>query len=189
MSRERTNTATAGVVTCLLVAGFLAGCDASDKTNAGPAPGAAREARTPYYPGLIAEYRRLLAEDPRNLAALIALGNAYFDSGSWKEAVRYYEQALRTDPRNVDVRTDLGTAYRNLGRYDQAIAEYRRVLTYQPEHQSAWYNLGLVYGYDKKNYAAAIRIWEDLLRMFPNHPQSEYMKSSIAAYKKILEKS
>jgi tetratricopeptide (TPR) repeat protein len=71
--------------------------------------------RSPYYSGLIEEYRTILAGDPNNLTAITALGNAYFENGQWKETITMYERALIVDPRNVDVRTDPGNAYRNIG--------------------------------------------------------------------------
>jgi tetratricopeptide (TPR) repeat protein len=141
------------------------------------------EARTPYYPGLIEEYRFILAEDPHNLVALIGSGNAYYDSGEWKMAVAMYERALAIDPRNADVRTDMGTAYRNLGMTDRALAEYRLALQHEPGHLNARYNMGIVYANDKKDYAAALKVWEEILKIAPNYPQAGQIRSMIAALK------
>lgn len=145
-------------------------------------------AKAPYYHGLVKEYESLIAQDPRNLAAIIALGNAYYDSGQWKQAVAAYERALAIEPRNTDVRTDMGTALRNMGMSDRAIVEYRRALSYEPGHQNARYNLGVVYAYDKRDYPSAIKTWEDLLRIAPNHPQSENMRSCIITFRKVVKK-
>lgn len=141
------------------------------------------DARTPYYPGLIEEYRTVLAEDPDNLVALIGSGNAYYDSGQWKMAIAMYERALAIDPRNADVRTDMGTAYRNLGMIDRALAEYRLALQHEPGHLNARYNMGIVYANDKKDYAAAIQVWEEILKMAPNFPHAAQIRSMIAALK------
>lgn len=166
-----------------------AGCGRREEKTAGPpAGGPAAEAPTPYYAGLIEEYQRLLAEDPDNLAGNIALGNAYFDSGQWKEAIAAYQRVLRLDPRNADVRTDLGTAYRNAGMPERALAEYHAVLSFTPGHANARYNLGVVYAYDRKDYAAAVRAWEELLRTAPAHPQSRSVKSCIIKFKQALKK-
>ena len=146
------------------------------------------QSRPPHYAGLIAEYRAILAVEPDNLVALIALGNAYYDSGEWKKAIARYEHALRIDPRNSDIRTDSGTAYRNLGLLDRALAEYRLALQYDPAHVNARYNMGIVYAYDRKNLQAAIRVWEEMLRLAPNYPQAEYVRSSIAEFKEQLKK-
>lgn len=136
----------------------------------------------PYYYGLIAEYRTMLAEDPDNVAAVIGLGNAYFDSGTWREAVRHYEHALKLEPRNADVRTDMGTAFRNMGMPDRALDEYRRALEYEPGHLDARYNMGIVYAFDFKDSAVATHIWEELLRLAPNHAKASYMRACIVTF-------
>lgn len=140
--------------------------------------------QVPYYDGLIEEFRTTLAEDPNNFAALVGLGNAYFDSGQWKKAVVMYEHALAINPRNADVRTDMGTAYRNLGMPDRALAEYRAVLVEEPGHLNARYNMGIVFAHDKKNYQAAIHIWKELLKLSPNFPYADHIRASIAALEK-----
>lgn len=169
-----------------------AGCSRNDTgmkaSEEAAGAGEAAETRAPYYHGLIQEYESILAQDPKNLAAIIALGNAYYDSGQWKLAVGVYERALALDPRNTDVRSDMGTSYRNMGLPDKAIAEYRAALKYEPGHQNARYNLGVVYAYDKKDYGEAIHVWEDLLRIAPNHPQSENMRSCIVTFRKVVKK-
>jgi tetratricopeptide (TPR) repeat protein len=173
----------------LLVLALPIGCGKPQDKKFPPAPHAQQgakkpgEARTPYYYGLIEEYQTVLAEDPNNIAALIGSGNAYYDSGEWKKAIEMYERSLSIDPRNADVRTDMGTAYRSLGMPDRALAEYRLALQYEPGHVNALYNLGVVYANDKKDYAAAIRVWEDILKIAPNYPQADYIRTMIAALK------
>lgn len=170
------------------------GCSKTDekKPDAGSGPQNNGEksggAQVPYYYGLIQEYKTILAEDPHNLAAMIALGNAYYDSGHWKQAAALFERALILDPRNADVRTDMGTSFRNMGMPDRALYEYRRALAHEPMHQNARYNMGIVYAYDKKDYATAVRVWEDLLRMFPNNPHADYMRSCIVTFNGTLQK-
>lgn len=175
---------------------FLAlftGCRNTDAKKPTAVPTAAvhapkSEALTPYYYGLIEEYRTILAEDPNNLAAVIALGNAYFDSGQWQEAIHMYERALAINPRSADVLTDMGTAYRNMGRPDRALAEYRLALALEPGHAAARYNLGAVYAYDVKDYRRAINAWEQLLRQAPNYPEADAMRAVISKFKKTLKK-
>ena len=140
--------------------------------------------QTPYYYGLIEEYRNDLAEDPHNRAATIALANAYYDSGDWKAAAENYERALRLDPHDPDILTDLGTSYRNLGQADRAIAAYLKALRYDPNHVNTLYNLGIVYAYDKKDYNHAIRHWEMLLKIEPNFHHAATVRESVESLKK-----
>jgi tetratricopeptide (TPR) repeat protein len=147
---------------------------------------AAEKDQVPYYDGLIEEYLGVLARDPHNLAALIALGNAYYSSGKWRLAIRYYEQALQLDPHQADVITDMGTCFRKLGMPDRAITLYEQTLALEPTHQTALFNLGVVYGYDRKDYAKAIRYWEQLLHVSPKHPQAEHLQATMAQFKKAM---
>lgn len=133
----------------------------------------------PYYPGLIEEYLNVLAGDPNNWAAIVALANAFFESGQWREAIEYYQEALRLDPHDADIRTDLGTCYRNLGMPDRAIAEYRKARMYNPGHLHARYQLGIVYAYHTNDHAKAIREWEDLLNIAPGFPHAQEIRKAI----------
>jgi len=182
------------IVAAILCMPLLWGCGETDVKKAPQMPVASKQAsnagefRNPDYHGLIEEYRNLLEQDPHNLAAIIALGNAYFDSSDWKNANSMYAQALLIDPKNADVRTDMGTAYRNRGMIGYALAEYRTALKYEPEHLNARYNMGVIYATNKKEYREAIRIWEELLNRAPNYPQAEKIRSMISTLQKAHKK-
>lgn len=173
---------------------LVAGCRKAEEKKTMPVPVAvghlerSETNQRPYYYGLIEEYRTILAEDPNNLAAIIGLGNAYSETASWSEAIHYYEQALKLDPKNADVRSDMGTAYRNIGMPDRALSEYRLALQHQPGNLNARYNMGIVYAFDLRDYKVAIHLWENILRIAPNHPQSAYMRTCIASFRKTLRK-
>jgi tetratricopeptide (TPR) repeat protein len=178
---------------CIFIA-CLAGCRNAEEKKITSIPPVVdhtpkpESAQTPYYYGLIEEYRTVVAEDPHNLAALIGLGNAYAESGSWREAINYYESALKIDPHNADVHTDLGTAYRNLGMPYRALEEYQRALRHEPGHLDARYHMGILYAFDFRDYAVAIHTWEELMQLSPNYPQSTYMRNCIVTFRKMLRK-
>ena len=180
------------LITALSFLLLLSGCR---KTETAKTPGIptvtehktlAEASQHPYFHGLIEEYRTILAEDPNNLAALIALGNAYFDSANWPQALIMYEHALLIDVRNADVRTDMGTCYRNMGKPDRALAEYRHALEHDDGHLNARYNMGIVYAYDKKDVRTAIRIWEELLRISPTYPHGRDMRTAMETFKRTM---
>ncbi len=181
------------LVAALLGAALLSGCQGSDvpKTaDSGQAPletVTSDHGLTPYYYGLIEEYRSVLAQDPHNLAANIALGNALYDAGQWREAITYYDQALRLNPHNADVVTDKGTCYRNMGMTEAAVQEYQQALKIDPTHQNALYNLGVLYSHDKKDLAKAIGYWQKLLDIAPKHPQADYINASLANFRRSLK--
>jgi tetratricopeptide (TPR) repeat protein len=176
---------------CVLL---FAGCRNADQKQMRTIPALAAHsakpepAQGPYYYGLIEEYQSTLAGDPHNLAAMIGLANAYYEIGAWGEAIRHYGHALELQPRNADLHTDLGRAYRNIGAQDRALAEYRRALEYDPGHVNARYNMGIAYAFDFRDYALAASVWEDLLRIAPNHPRADYMRTCIVSFRKNVKK-
>lgn len=160
------------------------GCTKEEKHEAGAGPqAAADQGQTPYYYGLIEEYQNVLAQDPHNLAAITALGNAFYDAGEWRQAIEYYQRALRLAPHDAGIITDMGTCYRNMGLPERAIREYERALRIQPSYQNALLHMGIVYGHDLKEHAKAIMYWEQLLHVAPKHPEAERLRASIAQFK------
>lgn len=177
-------------IIALLLLTLLPGCQKPEKEQRVALlkgrEGKPEAAKQPYYYGLVEEYRNILAEDPHNRAATIALANAFYDSGNWKEAIIYYERSLRLEPHDSDIRTDLGTCYRNIGMPDRAIVEYQKALEQTPGHVNARYNLGVVYAYDKKDYASAVREWEELLRIAPGFHHADVIRHTIKSFKKKI---
>jgi cytochrome c-type biogenesis protein CcmH/NrfG len=109
--------------------------------------------------------KSILEKDPRNLEALITLGDAYFDTDRYQEAIDVYSKALAIDPKNPDVRTDMGIMYRKLGEFDKAIVAFRQAAQDQPLHVNSRFNLGIVLKYDKEDFKGAIQAWEEFLKL------------------------
>jgi len=129
----------------------------------------------------------VLKDDPKNLKALIQLGNAYFDSGQFDRAVAAYSKALEIDPNNADVRTDLGTMYRRKGDYDRAIAEFKKAAEIDPKHVNSRYNLGIVLLHDKGDIKGAIKAWEDYLKVQPTGPRAENIRNQMARMRNMVK--
>src|ERR1019366_7933230 len=83
-----------------------------------------------------------LQANPKDVAAMIELGNINYDAGQWNDAIGYYTRALNLTPSNLDVRTDMGVAYFNSGNADQALTEFNRVLKDDPKHVQTLFNIG-----------------------------------------------
>jgi cytochrome c-type biogenesis protein CcmH/NrfG len=145
--------------------------------------GQAEQQLAPSVRGVIEEHRSVLAKDPHNLAAIIGLGNALYESGSWGEAVLAYEQALRIDPHSAEVLTDMGTCYRNLGMYSEAVKAFDKALAFEPTNQDALFHLGAIYAYDRKDRAKAIAVWDRLLHVAPKHPRADEIRSAVERFR------
>jgi len=123
--------------------------------------------------------RSVLKGDPKNLKALIQLGDLYFDTDQFTPAIETYWQALEIDPKNADVRTDMGIMYRKKGDYDRAIAEFKKAAEIDPKHVNSRYNLGIVLLHDKGDIEGAIKAWEDYLRVEPTGPRAENIRKQM----------
>ncbi len=110
--------------------------------------------------------------DPENAALNMEMGNIFFDSGRFSEAIPYYEKALGREPNNPDVMVDLGVCYFNLEDYRKAQEQFERALKIDPQHINALYNMGVV-SVQFKEINKLIEYWGRLREVAPNSPQAQ----------------
>ena len=148
------------------------------------APAPAPPARPPLeVASQIQTLKEIVKKDPKNLPAWVELGNLYFDTDQPKEAIEAYRQYLAIKPDNPDVRTDMGIMYRKLGEFDRAIEEFKKAAQSDPKHVNSRYNLGLVLLHDKQDMKAAIKAWEDYLKVDPNSERAQRIRVQIEKMK------
>jgi tetratricopeptide (TPR) repeat protein len=116
--------------------------------------------------------------------SLVKIGNGQFDARHPKLAILAYEKALKIHPFDPDVQTDLGVMYRAVHRHDDAVNAFRKAAQIDPKHTQSRYNLGLVLLEDEKDTPAAIRAWEDYLKVDPSGPKSQEVRDMLAELKK-----
>lgn len=132
----------------------------------------------------IHDYRERLNKNPKDLEAIIKLGNANHDMRRWEEAKGLYVRALEIDPKNLFVRTDLASTYVYMGDADKAILELNKVLSIDRKHEAALYNLGVILLNNKKDPDRAIKVWEELISYNPHANFSRELKKKVAELKK-----
>ena len=130
----------------------------------------------------------IVKKDPKNLSALVELGNLYFDSGQPKEAIEAYSRYLAIKPDNPDLRTDLGIMYRALGDFDRAIEEFKKAAQSGPKHVNSRYNMGIVLLHDKQDIKGAINAWEEYLKVDTNSERANRIRAQIDKMKQMAEK-
>jgi cytochrome c-type biogenesis protein CcmH/NrfG len=152
-----------------------------------PAPGMGAAPAMPGRPDPMEVQQRIaatqtaLANDPKNVKAWISLGNDYFDTQRFQDAVDAYAKALELDPNNADVLTDQGSMYRQLKAYDKALAAFKQAQKINPKHVQSLYNMGVVYSEDMKDTANARKVWNRILEIAPDSPQGAQAKALLAA--------
>lgn len=114
-----------------------------------------------------------LKNAPSDAALLARIGNVYYDTKQYKDAVGYYQRSLEVHPDDVDVRADLGTCYWYQGEADSALAEYQKALARNPKHPGTLYNLGIVRWQGKMDPRGAVQAWETLLKLNPDYQDKD----------------
>jgi cytochrome c-type biogenesis protein CcmH/NrfG len=131
----------------------------------------------------IAEYRRRADENPKDLEALVALGNANLMLRRYDHAKDWYERALQVDPKQHDTRMNLAIALRYLQKPDDAIAQLNQVLAKEPKNAAALYNMGIILLEDKHDQTAAIAKWDALMKAHPDDPRVPQLRQMVEGLK------
>lgn len=171
------------IASVTLVAGFIVGLLVAQKTSgpavpvtsgapAGPAPTVNLQQK-------INELKNIVTTDPANFQAWVALGNEYFDSNQFMDAIEAYDKALEIQPNSPDVLTDQGVMFKNLGWFDRAITNFKKANEIDPGHATSVYNLGIVYRYDLQDFPKAMEAWTKFLEINPTGPGSDRVRQDL----------
>ena len=132
----------------------------------------------------IRELRNIVDNDPENRAAWVRLGNLYFDTDRFMEAIDAYTRALEIEPNDPDVITDRAIMYRRIGEFEKAANEFRRAAEIDPRHLNSLLNLGVVLRYDLNDLEGAINAWQMYLERDPPPETAEKIRAEIEALRK-----
>lgn len=115
----------------------------------------------------------ILRRDSLAVRANIAMGNIYYDTQNFREAIPYYRRALAVDPDQIDTRVDLAVALHQTGRSGEGLAELDQVLAKRPDHAVARFDQAVIYEFMGKldEAEAAYRSLERL----PLEPQMRHV--------------
>jgi tetratricopeptide (TPR) repeat protein len=193
MTRDNIVFATCGLLLGLIIGSFLIGPRLAQKSASPEVPAAEAAASTPPPPAMggggnmqtmnavreqLANLKTAVERDPKNVDALLQLGNMYMDAGKYPQAIDYYERALaiRDEP---SVRTDLGICYKQAGQLDKSVEAFRKAAADQPDQWQALFNEAIVLG-EMKRYDEARAVAAKLKQMRPNDPQVDKLSTALA---------
>ncbi len=117
---------------------------------------------------------------PEDYPTIVNLGNAYFDSGNYTDAEKWYAAALEKKAEDENVRTDLGLTFifRDPPNYDRAIKEFEQVLAKNINHPQALQNLTVAYT-KKGNLAKAKETVDKLESVDPTNASVAKLREDI----------
>jgi tetratricopeptide (TPR) repeat protein len=154
-----------GYIVSALVGGFRSNTGGPE-VSAGSAEPLFQEA--PSRSEYIQELERKASQDPDDQAIWTELGNAYFDSDQYLEAIDAYQRSLEIDPGNANVWTDMGIMYRRIGEFRKAVEVFDRAVAEDSSHQMSRFNKGIVLFYDLDDRVGAFQSWDELVKLNPN---------------------
>lgn len=94
------------------------------------------------YEKALEAYRRVLNIEPRNVDALVRMGQTYQRSDMSDRALESYQKAVALDPNYYMPHLWLGSYYYRRGDYTHAEAEFRAATIAAPGTYDAWTSLG-----------------------------------------------
>jgi tetratricopeptide (TPR) repeat protein len=129
--------------------------------------------------GRVQALTTIIKNDPKNLDAVVQLGNTYFDAERWEDAIQWYKRAVELDPKNADASTDLGVSLYYTNRPDEALAQFERSLKISPQHTKTLLNKGIVLAFGKRDLKAAAAEWEKVVTLAPNSPEGQAARRAL----------
>jgi tetratricopeptide (TPR) repeat protein len=134
-----------------------------------------------------APWRARLLQNPQDIEALLGLAHVQLDQQNLGEAETLYNQVLARDPRNVEAITHLGTVQLERGQVEAALARYNQALAIDPGYVHALWDKANLLQQVKKDYAAAIRVWEAFMRAVgPDSQDGKTAQQFIAEARKAM---
>ena len=87
--------------------------------------------------GAAGNFQKALAQNPRNVEAILGLGEVAMQQGLYTDAIRQLKRAVRLAPRSARVHTLLGESYLNSGQDALAEQSFKKALQLDPDSARA----------------------------------------------------
>src|SRR5262245_19415299 len=171
-----------------LIAGWIIGSQQAGSRGAVPAPAttaaAAAPAPTAPPPPLLDEskvtaFKTIADREPTNPKPRVELGNLYFDSEKYDDAIKWYADALKLQPNDVNVSTDLGVSYYYTNQADKALEQFAHSLQLDSKHAKTLLNVGVVKAFGKQDLPGAVEAWEKVVQLAPDSPEAQAAKRAL----------
>ena len=127
----------------------------------------------------VQELQKQVASNPKDVNAVIQLGNTFFDAEHWEDAITWYRKAIELDPKNADASTDLGVSLYYSNRADEALAQFEKSLKISPTHTKTLLNKGIVLAFGKQDLRGAAAEWEKVVTLAPNSPEGQAARRAL----------
>ncbi len=125
-------------------------------------------------------FRKALARDPENAAALNGLGFCLLNNGKAAEAQQYFEKCLELQPEAAGAMNGLARCLKAAGKTDEAIKVWEDMHEKFPGPNAAVVGLATTY-LEQGEHAKALPLYQELVKAMPDNQE---FKAGIEAAKK-----
>jgi len=120
--------------------------------------------------------------DPNDTAALLELGDAFFQAQDFTTSATWLAKLVDLEPNNVRGRLALGAALFNLGQSAEAEAQWLAVLDLEADNVEAHYDLGFLYLNEiPPDYDGVQREWGEVVRLAPGTELADVVQQHLDA--------
>ena len=120
-------------------------------------------------------FKDVLQQDPRHLAALNLLGIVLTHVRKYEEAEPYFKTALQLNPSSDATLYNYGIVLKALNRPSEALERFSQALAINSTIAATWNNRGTVLN-DVKKYSEAIRDFDRSILLDAKYPDAHYNK-------------
>jgi tetratricopeptide (TPR) repeat protein len=122
-------------------------------------------------------FLKFLKMQPDHARARFGLGNAYAVQGKLETAYAEFQKSATLDPEFVFPHINMANIEMQRGNIESAITTYQRLLTRHPKLAGIHKNLGMIFYQFKNNREQAAFHFKESLRLEPDQPQADVMRS------------
>jgi tetratricopeptide (TPR) repeat protein len=172
-----------------LIAGWIIGSQQSAGREVVPAAAPSAASAPPASPSApppplldeakVTAFKTMADREPTNPKPRVELGNLYFDSEKYDDAIKWYGDALKLVPNDVNVSTDLGVSYYYTNQADKALEQFAHSLQLDPKHAKTLLNVGVVKAFGKQDLPGATEAWEKVVQLAPDSPEAQAAKRAL----------
>ena len=137
-----------------------------------------------YLDKAIEMYSKIIQKNPNHFDSYLSVSICYAKKGDWGESVKFCLLALQKNPDSYEANNQMGFVHYCRNEAAQAIEYYEKAMKLKPEGDPKVYT-NLAYAYEKNSETKkAIKLFEQFLNKFPEHPALEEIRNHIKALKK-----
>ena len=130
-------------------------------------------------------FKKTINIKPDHNEAILHLGEIFFSEAEFENASEVFNTALIYDPDNYIYLNNNGASFMQMGQYNVADSLFSKAIELYSEYVDALLNSGLNNYANIKNLAKALKDFENVLRLRPDHRQKQRILEYINEIKNL----